>query len=470
MLTTEIAIPIWAFLLLLTISVVGLVDRAFIPGLRWFLRRRINRAINEVNTRLRMSLRPFHLTKRQVLLDRLMFDPEVLAAMQAHARAEGMPHEVAQAKVAEYAREIVPAFNAFVYFRFGYWLSKRIARLLFRVRVGFEQDQRLGDVAPDSTVVFVMNHRSNMDYVLVSYLVSEESTLSYAVGEWARVWPLDTLLKAMGAFFVRRNSGNAMYRKVLERYVRMATEQGVCQAVFLEGGLSHDGKLRAPRLGFLDYMLRGYDPEKDRDIVFVPIGINYDRVVEDRSLLRRKDPGAPKRSRWFMFRTSFGFYRKQMALSPKERRKRFGFAGVNFGVPISLRTYCAERSLRFAETGRDERFQQVEALAYDLMSAIARVVPILPVPLVARVLDAAGDAGLGPFEVKARAYALIDAMQRDGAPIRDAERPKERTLQGALDLLAARRIIRLDDAGHYVTAQGAGEILAFYANSLSHWT
>ncbi len=53
------------------------------------------------------------------------------------------------------------------------------------------QDAGLAQVDPDATVVFVMNHRSNMDYgALVTYLAADRSALSYAVREWARVWPL----------------------------------------------------------------------------------------------------------------------------------------------------------------------------------------------------------------------------------------------------------------------------------------
>ena len=55
-------------------------------------------------------------------------------------------------------------------------------------------------------MVFVVNHRSNMDYVLVAYLAAERTALSYAVGEWAQVWPLQTLIRSMGAYFIRRNS------------------------------------------------------------------------------------------------------------------------------------------------------------------------------------------------------------------------------------------------------------------------
>ena len=35
-----------------------------------------------------------------------------------------------------------------------------------------------------------MNHRSNMDYILAAYLAADQAALSYAVGEWARIWPL----------------------------------------------------------------------------------------------------------------------------------------------------------------------------------------------------------------------------------------------------------------------------------------
>ena len=115
-------------------------------------------------------------------------------------------------------------------------------------------------MAPGTTVVFVMNHRSNMDYVLVAFLAAERTTLSYAVGEWARIWPLQQLIRSMGAYFVRRNSNNPVYRRVLERYVHMATEAGVAQAMYPEGGLSRDGRLREPKLGLYDYMLKSFDP------------------------------------------------------------------------------------------------------------------------------------------------------------------------------------------------------------------
>ena len=72
--------------------------------------------------------------------------------------------------------------NAYLYFRIGYWIAKKIARFLYKVRVGLIENEQYATVDPNSTVVFTMNHRSNMDYILVAFLAAERTTLSYAVG------------------------------------------------------------------------------------------------------------------------------------------------------------------------------------------------------------------------------------------------------------------------------------------------
>ena len=253
-----ITLPYWLFIALLVAAAIMVLDRILLPGMRWYLKRRVNRVIDEINTRLDVAIRPIQFTRRQALIDQLVFDEKVIDAIRQYADEKDMPIEVAQGQARKYAAEIVPAFNAYIYFRVGYWLAKKLARLMYRVRVGFYDQGMISHSDINASIVFVMNHRSNMDYVLVSFLAAEKTTLSYAVGEWARIWPLQSLIRAMGAFFVRRNSGNELYRKVLERYINMSTRAGVCQAVFLEGGLSKDGALREPSLGFLDYMSVSY--------------------------------------------------------------------------------------------------------------------------------------------------------------------------------------------------------------------
>ena len=58
----QITISFWVFLLLIAIALVAILDRVLIPSTRWFLRRRINRVIDEIGTRLDIEIRPFQLT------------------------------------------------------------------------------------------------------------------------------------------------------------------------------------------------------------------------------------------------------------------------------------------------------------------------------------------------------------------------------------------------------------------------
>ena len=340
--------------------------------------------------------------------------------------------------------------------------------MLYRVRVGFHDEGELSQVDPNASVVFVMNHRSNMDYVLVSFLVAEKTALSYAVGEWARIWPLQSLIKSMGAFFVRRNSRNPLYRRVLERYVNLATRAGVCQAVFLEGGLTRDGALREPRQGFLDYMLRDYRPGNDRDVVFVPVGINYDRVLEDMSLVRKLDPEAVTRSPWFVIKTSFKFALKTLFMSRKKRWLRFGYASVNFGKPVSVFEYCQQHNVNLSELEQERRFKHIESISHQLMDEIADVVPVLPIALMSEVILANQSDWLSELEAKTVAVTHIEDLHARGAPIRISANACEDVLTAALSMLEGRGFVERKEG--LIRAQPeALDLLNYYANSIKQW-
>jgi len=470
-----VTVPLWLFLPIAAFALWSLLDRLLIPSGRWFLRRRLNRLIDRVNRRLDVEIKPFQLTKRQVLIDRLVYDPQVVAAANDYAREKNIPREAAMTEVHRYAREIVPTFNAYVYFRVGYSIARAVARFLYRVRLGFADERTLAGVPPNTAVVFVMNHRSNMDYVLVAFLAAERTALSYAVGEWARIWPLQQLIRSMGAYFVRRNSNNPIYRRVLERYVHMATEAGVAQAMYPEGGLSRDGRLREPKLGLFDYMLKSFDPKGANDIVFVPVALNYDRVLEDRTLLRSLDKEAPRRGAWFAVRTALGFWFAQLGLMLRGQWFRFGYACVNFGAPISARGWLAahgpESGGDLRNLDKEQRFEIVGRLARDVMAEIARLVPVLPVSLITTILLEALDTGEGPLdelELKTRVAGLMAGLESSGAKLYVPRGDRDYAFHVGLRMLVLRRLVEESDAGLYSAMAAERPLLAYYANAVAH--
>jgi glycerol-3-phosphate O-acyltransferase len=467
---SRVSLPLWMAALLAALAAWAVLDRVLIPAARWLLNRRANRVIDELNTRLRIAIPQFQRTRRRVLIDQLKFDPQVLMAVEAVSREQGLSREAVLARVHRLAAEIVPAFSALFYFRLGTWISRRLARLLYRVRLGAADDAALAAISPGATVVFVMNHRSNMDYVLVAYLAASRTALSYAVGEWARIWPLQTLIRATGAYFVRRNSGDPLYRRVLERYVAMATAAGVTQAVYPEGGLSRDGRMRTPKLGLLDYMLRSFDPHGERDLVFVPVGINYDRTLEDRTLLLDGVENAPRPGPLGAVFRLLRFVGHQIFLALAGRWHRFGYACVNFGTPISMRADAAHHRLAFHGLGREQRATALAQLGARLMHAVGAEIPVLPVPLVATVLVAAHERGqaLSALELKAAAYRLLAELTAVGARVYMPRRDQDYAIDVGLRALRLRHLVS-DEDGLLAAVPEELPLLRYYAASIAHY-
>jgi glycerol-3-phosphate O-acyltransferase len=465
--TSAVLLPFWLFLVLAALAGWAAYDKLLMPALRWFMAGRTNVVLEEVSTRLRISVRPFQRTRRQILIHRLLGDPKVQTAVEQYAAQHKVPLPVVLATVERYAREIVPAFNAYLYFRIGYWIGRKIAQGLYRVRLGFVDAEALKTVPENATVVFVMNHRSNMDYILAGYLAADQAALSYAVGEWARIWPLAALIRSMGAYFVRRNSKDELYRRVLERYIAMATQAGVPQAVFPEGGLTRDGLMREPRLGVVDYMLRGFWLDGQRDLVFVPLGLNYDRVLEDRTLLLSIDPNARKPGRFWAAWNTLGFVTNNLRLMLNSAWRRFGYACVNFGAPVSMREYCALRGLDFQKLSGEERKRAISDLGSHLMAAVGRIVPVVPVPLIASVFLSNDQKKISELELKSGVEQLIEKLAAAGAHVYIPRKDLDYAITVGLRMLTLRRLVEEKD-GLYAVRPIDLPLIRYYANSIAH--
>ncbi len=444
-----VEMPLWLLVLILGFALIAALDKVMIPSVRWFFRRRLERAVARLNQRLERPIQPFKLARRYDMIQRLIYDPQVSQAVSDHARAQGIPESVAFEEAGRYAREIVPSFSASAYFGFAIRAARLLSNALYRVRLDYRDEAALKAIDPEATVVFVMNHRSNMDYVLVTYLAAERSALSYAVGEWARVWPLSGLIRAMGAYFIRRKSRNELYRRVLARYVRLATDAGVTQAMFPEGGLSQSGALMQPKLGLLKYIVDGFDPER-RDVVFVPVALNYDRVLEDRILVAAaKHPKGRFRARAGVVAGKTVKYLWRRLIG---RYHRFGYAAVSFGTPVSLRDVAA-----------GAKGDPTVPLARMLIRNIGAIVPVLPVPLVAWLI--LRDGPLTRDEIERGFSTVLD--QIPDAHMHLPRNNRDYAVEVGLRLLVERRILRAD-GDRFVAVDDQMDMLCYYANSIRH--
>ena len=229
----------------------------------------------------------FKLTRKPYIRDTLLANHRVAEAARQYATEQGVSDADAWRRVRQYIDEIVPFFNILAYYKFGYAVSHATLNLLYKVSVDYEDLGALEALPPDAVVIYLANHRSNADYVLLAYVLAGDVSISYAVGEWARAFPLEYVFKSFGSYFIRRRYREPLYHTVLEQYVQLITRNGVTQGIFPEGGLTRDGHIRPGKVGLVDYMLgTARDPDFARRLTIIPVALNYDRVLEDRSLLR----------------------------------------------------------------------------------------------------------------------------------------------------------------------------------------
>src|SRR5437764_1419020 len=481
-----------------------LISIAIALPLYELLRYRILRRVRESQRRKARSYAEEHGVRvdlfkfggKQLVREELLNDRAIVEALSAAIAAGERPTEVRE-RVEEYIDEIVPAFSLAAYFQLGMRLARAAIRAVYRPVIVKPPPP----LPQDATAVFLINHRSNFDYVVVGWALARQVAVSYAVGEWARVFPLDALFKAFGGFFVRRGFPDPLYHTVLRRYLQLITRRGVTQGIFPEGGLTRDGALRAPKVGLLDSILQLCD---EREIWFVPVGINYDRVLEDEALLaerrgRANPPGRAEKVRnalrllWIVpWRVLVNGLRVAAG-----RLQRHGYVAVAFGDPVRFRDLPVARQM--ANMPDEQRRGAAKQVAAEMMDRIARLIPATPVPLVARAaLDLGCDATQDDLAARIRElrsrleeHGVPTALGREFDPHRAARAELHADLERNRDLLRleadvlaseeAEQIVRLGlerlvQRGALSVRSGrvlrgphphASELLAYYASSLA---
>lgn len=355
--------------------------------------KRLYRSVRRYIAEYNIKLDTYKFMNKFIVKQELMNDDDIHNAILVHARENGISIQQADDLVEDYIDEIVPFFNLLSYYKIGFWIANFFLNILYEVVIDRENAEKIGKIPKDSAVVFVMNHRSNVDYILVAFMLARNISISYAVGEWARVWPLEYIFKSFGAYFLRRQYREKLYHLVLEKYIQMISLQGVTQGIFIEGGLTRDGRFRDSKIGLLDYIVKIKDnPGFTHEIVFVPVGINYDWVLEDRVLIKEWKEQKEKTG----FRDNISSLFRIVLKTPfillfnimrylTGRLRQHGYASVSFGDPLPVSDFLKKHK-NFFKLNRHDRLGIVKELADDLLDKIGDVVPVTPVCLASKAI------------------------------------------------------------------------------------
>ncbi|MDU8929945.1 1-acyl-sn-glycerol-3-phosphate acyltransferase [Alisedimentitalea sp. MJ-SS2] len=467
MLGHEIALPLWLALPVLVLALLG--TRAYIvePLVRRALLRRERDLKTRLNTTLTRPLPKVLQVPRRVLTERLFNDPVVQQSIETAAETDG--HEAAEAEARDYIDELMPSFFALFYFHIGYRLARRWLRSMYDIQIVKQlPPNAYADIPEDASIVLVGNHRSNLDVAVLSYLAARTSMISFAAGEWASVWPVNRIMQMSGCYIIRRESQGKLYKIVLARYIHMMIGARMPQGIFLEGGLSRDGALQPIKLGLMRYILAGLGTEGTRDIVFIPVAFNYDRVPEDMTLLAHQDQGFVKKSRLYTIRSTAWHSLGMIARLLRVRRQRFGQAAVSFGPAFSTRAWLTEQGVSVEGLDDAERKSIVAPIAETIIGQIADMIPVLPVSLVATVIRNTDDGAITRRHLRSEVLHLIERLRMADVPLAIDEAHDPNASELGLQVLLSRGVVT-EESGILQPNPGKASLLDYYARTISHY-
>ena len=272
------------------------------------------------------------LSHRRNLVKGLVHAPQVRQAIKDEAERENIPLEKAEARALRYGNEIASDY-AYTAVRFlEVVLSWFWNKIYDGIRVNHLEP--LQDAVHGYEVIYVPCHRSHIDYLLLSYLLFRNGLTPphIAAGINLNMPVVGSLLRRGGAFFMRRSfKGNPLYTSVFNEYLHTLFSRGFPVEYFVEGGRSRTGRMLQPKTGMLAITLGSYLRSSRLPILFVPVYIGYERVLEGRTYLGELRGAAKKKE------SIFDIFKVIGAL-----KQRFGQVWVNFGEPLKLNEFLEQ--------------------------------------------------------------------------------------------------------------------------------
>lgn len=308
---------------------------------------------------------------KELILRNERFQDFMRGYAQSHNNDMAKLHRKADAYLDEIAADYSTAFIQTLSMIFG-WVWKT---MFDGIALDMEGLNRVKSAATKAPLVFVPCHKSHFDYLILSHLLFTNNMPCphVAAGRNLAFWPVGTLFRKSGAFFVRRSfQGAKLYAHAFSEYVRMLIEQGFNIEFFIEGGRSRTGKMVLPKTGLLTILMDAYKNGGCHDLMFVPVYIGYDRLLEESAILKELEGSGKKQE-------SFG----QLIRARKLLNKRHGRIYVQFDEPISLKDLVSKSGRSLQDMDQAEYQALGRNLAYRIINAISHISVVTPQALTA---------------------------------------------------------------------------------------
>ena len=414
--------------------------------------------IESIDAQKRVILGPI-MKSREQFMETTLKDPKIIHTIERLAGNNPQKAKKLRKEAEGYFDEIAADYNsAYINFFFKI-LTWGWKKLYEGIEVDPNQLAMVRDWARKGPVIYIPSHKSHIDYLILNYVLYEYHTHipRIVAGKNLTFWPMGHIFKKSGAFFIRRTfKGAKLYTEVFERYVKALLEEGHPLEFFIEGGRSRSGKIVLPKIGFLSILLRAQQEGFCNDLVFVPTSICYDRILEEKALLKEFG-GEEKKDE------NFG----QMVQARHFLKRKHGKIYINFSNPFSLKEYLEQH-------GGDRNEDMHKQLAFHVIRSINNVTMVTPLALIATTILARHRRGFYVSELTETAHIFMEFLKKQNTPLASTLTRINDTLGETLSHLINRKIVDFiedidgEETFYYVDEDKKPE-LEYYKNSIIHY-
>ncbi len=398
-------------------------------------------------------------------------DPALNDFMAHMAEVENQKIDKIKKKAQSYFLEIASDYNVFL----THLADKTLTWVWQNIFEGISSDEagleRIRRASPHGTLIYVPCHKSHVDYLILNYIIYHNNLHPprVAAGKNLAFWPVGTIFRKLGAFFIRRRfHGAKLYAEVFATYLKTLIKEGYNIEFFIEGGRSRTGKLVLPQLGLLNMIVRAYQEGVTPDLIFVPSFIGYDQVMEEKAYLTELKGSQKKAESW-----------RQLFHLRKLLKKRYGRVYLRFSEPISFRAYLQKRQIETQHFSEDDRRLICRDLAFEIIQRINEVSVVTPFSLVCAALltyPRKGVYRIELFEIIQVFYEYLQAQQAQMAETLSHFTP---AIEEALHLCEVRKLITPIEKeeewrgelglGAYTIDESKRLILEYYKDNIIHF-
>jgi len=439
------------------------------------LSRQIRNSLMEIYNYEKRSILGPQIKSQQEMMEKVLYHKNVLDVIQQEIREKGTPEKKLRRKAYKYLREIAADFSI-VYIRFFKATNDYLFRKIFDgIHFDIEDFKMLREASNNGPIILVPSHKSHMDYIIISSMFYQNKLIPPHIlaGSNLTFFPMGKIFRRSGAFFMRRTfKGLYLYTSVFKQYVKSLINEGYTIEFFIEGTRSRTGKVVQPKMGMLKYLIEAIDEGYNKDLVFAPLTVNYDRILEENSYLKElKGKEKAKES-------TSGFIKSRKLI-----KRKYGSVYMGFNTPFTL-SEIREKFLK--EKNITDIDQLTEELGYYIVKRINEAVIVTPFAITTAALLNTTARGFTREFIKRRIGTLLTYLKKTDYKMTEALKDNA-NIDDIMDLVfdsyAGDGIIsKVDTSGEaksegenlneelYIIDHDQRGRINFYKNSITHMT